>query len=103
MKTHLEWYEELPEPYRSQAIANYDEEFAKRFREATSIHDAIYHGFIWLGSLEGAEYWNELHNKLTNPPTIQDIIASVEEKFSNRNILSEDHTAEWDAGMGWFL
>jgi hypothetical protein len=76
MKTILEWYEELPEPIRSQAIANYDPIYRDNNSEANSLRNAIIDGFSWGRSTEGFDYWNDIDNKAlavhydksTNPP-----------------------------------
>ena len=59
-KTILEWLEELPEPYRSQAIKNYDGEF----KDAATLSDALAYAFSWYASPEKKDYWKDLHTKL---------------------------------------
>lgn len=59
MKPILTWYEDLPEPIRSQAIENYD---------GTDIHQrsiagAIFMGMAWLTTPQGAEYWADIYNR----------------------------------------
>ena len=62
MKPILEWYEELPEPIRSQAIANYDPKFCNSLRvESQSV--AIARGFNWDKSPQGFDYWNNIDSK----------------------------------------
>lgn len=61
MKPILEWYEELPEPIRSQAIANYDPEFY-RDSMAESLVKAIGAGFNWEESPEKDDYWEEIYD-----------------------------------------
>jgi hypothetical protein len=58
MKTILEWYEDLPEPIRSQAIANYNGEYPV----AASLHMSLRWGFYWQKH-EGDEYWEEITDK----------------------------------------
>jgi hypothetical protein len=62
MKPILEWYEELPEPIRSQAIANYDPSFSE-VDEIESLSEAIGEGFNWMPSPQEHHYWEEVHNK----------------------------------------
>lgn len=62
MKPILEWYEQLPEPIRSQAIDNYD----GQFEFASSSAAAICDGFDWsLTKIkgQGVEQWLEIYNR----------------------------------------
>lgn len=63
----LEWYEQLPEPIRSQAIENYDPDFSKLVDEmASSSVNAIWWGFDWEETEEkgqGLDYWFEVCNR----------------------------------------
>lgn len=59
-KTIREWFEELPEPYRSEAIDN-----CKRCdNEEVSLPDALQAGFNWSTSKQGHSYWSKLNLKL---------------------------------------
>lgn len=58
MKTIKDWFEELPEPYRSEAINNI------RKSEANSLSDALDIGFDWGRTKQGYEYWYKLFEKL---------------------------------------
>jgi hypothetical protein len=90
MKTILEWYEELPEPIRSQAIANYDPSFYNE-EQVSSISYAIYLGFNWWGTpkSEGLDYWVGIGRKADNgvynkpqPPleqSLSDLTKTLEE------------------------
>lgn len=61
-QTIKEWLEELPEPYRTQALTNArpDRLTIKR----TSITSAIDNAFSWSDSQEGHVYWSKLNNIL---------------------------------------
>jgi hypothetical protein len=77
MKPILEWYEDLPEPIRSQAIANYDGEYPV----AASLHMSLRRGFYWQ-KYEGDEYWEEITDKAeageyTPPPTIEQALSDL--------------------------
>jgi len=80
MKPILEWYEQLPEPYRSQAIANYD---GKR-KEANSLERAIVHGFVWSHTPkhQGKNYWLDISDKAKRgeftKPTLEQTLKEVE-------------------------
>lgn len=62
MKPIKQWLEELPEPYRTQALENihyYDLE-----RKCPNLPTAVFLPFDWSSSKQGFDYWNELHEKL---------------------------------------
>ncbi len=89
MKPILEWYEELPEPIRSQAIANHDPSFYGDADEAPSRSDAISEGFSWKQSPQGHNHWEAVHDKAEaghydKPPTtieqaLSDLTKTLEE------------------------
>lgn len=62
-KTIKQWFETLPEPYRTQALNN-----ANIFlldQEETNMEDAFYNGFFWAFSPEGYDYWEEFINNIS--------------------------------------
>lgn len=66
MKPILDWYDQLPEPIRSQAIENYDEEGAISPVDGlnrASFSAAIHGGFSWYKTPEGHEYWANIFYK----------------------------------------
>ena len=87
MKTILEWYEELPEPIRSQAIANYDPSYRNMSEEVKSLSEAFIDGFSWGRSNEGFTYWNDIDDKAENgdydksplEQSLSDLTKSLEE------------------------
>ena len=64
MKTIREWLEELPEPYRTQAIDNTSESVLMIEKE--SLSEAVLVAFSWWDSPEGLEYWSDFHDTLTD-------------------------------------
>jgi hypothetical protein len=66
MKTIREWLEELPEPYRTQAIANAyrEDNFADENTLAETASRALDIAFIHLTSIEGLDYWTNIWEKL---------------------------------------
>jgi len=66
-KTMLEWLQQLPEPYRTQAIDN-----AEPLRLLLTGYSGLSgwssgvlpEAFVWSYTPEGNEYWKELHNTL---------------------------------------
>lgn len=63
MKPILEWYEDLPEPIRSQAIENYNPNYAPKNTDVENLHDAIDLGFWWMSSPEGDKYWHDISTR----------------------------------------
>lgn len=58
----LEWYKDLPEPYRSQAIENYDPGFYRT--QTDHLASAIQDGFEWRRSIQGHDYWSLVFMKI---------------------------------------
>lgn len=68
-KTVREWLEELPEPYRSQAIENlvkYPLPRSKCFFK--KMEDALLHGFDWDLTPQGFSYWHRVKHGIIVPP-----------------------------------
>lgn len=67
-KTIKQWLNELPEPYRSQALENtLNQSGEKRLKiNQPSIKDALSAGFIWKDSPkeQGHDYWEKFRNTL---------------------------------------
>ena len=61
-KTIKEWFQDLEEPYRSQALNNCDPVFLKLKKPSAS--DALLGGFTWINQPEGHDYWSKLHYTL---------------------------------------
>jgi hypothetical protein len=55
-KTVKEWFEGLPEPYRTQALENLN----CPEHIAYDMSDAIGVGFVWENTSQGHEYWLDL-------------------------------------------
>ena len=62
MKTFIEWFELLPEPYKTRAIrnANSQQRIDINIECAHSMFEAINQSMIWSNTPEGSEYWSEL-------------------------------------------
>jgi hypothetical protein len=54
-KTAKEWFQQLHEPYRTQAMENCT---ANDYE--SSLLDAISGGFLWVSTREGFEYWRDV-------------------------------------------
>jgi hypothetical protein len=62
MKTIKQWFETLPEPYSSQAVAN---SLPGNLLAVTdSLMMAFSCGFSFKGSKEGLAYWRSFHDQL---------------------------------------
>lgn len=71
MKTIEQWFNELPEPYRSQALENTLNQYGKYGEKKLKVHepsikDALLVGFIWKDTPkeQGYEYWSNFYNTL---------------------------------------
>ena len=58
MKRIKQYFEELQEPCRSQAIANTTKNDLENY--ATSLENALFQAFIWRNTIEGNKYWENL-------------------------------------------
>lgn len=58
MKTINDWFETLPEPYKSEALKEMREEMSDF--EVENLEDALEHGIYWLMSKKGFGYWNRV-------------------------------------------
>ena len=98
-KPVLEWLNELPEPHRTQAIAQ-----NKSVQLADNLKDAVSLFREWMDTEEGWTYWNDLHTELKREKTktIPEQLSEVE-KLWPRNIretrLWAEH-GEWTAEYG---
>lgn len=67
-KTIEQWFNELPEPYRSHALKNTLNQYGeKRLKvHEPSIIDALLGGFIWKDTPkeQGVDYWRNFCNTL---------------------------------------
>lgn len=60
-----EWLEELPEPYRTQALEIYHTQWSDTENPSTeSLDQALITAFVWEMTPQGYEYWNKLHEEL---------------------------------------
>lgn len=64
------WFQQLPEPYKSQAIENFDEEYFEKERfkatitgEVNTLKQAIDCAFYWSETPQGCEYWELIYYK----------------------------------------
>jgi len=64
MKTYLEWFNELPEPYRTEAIDNIRARDEDRLSLTTrKLSTAIDSAFTWSNTPQGHDYWSRLCSK----------------------------------------
>ncbi len=62
-KTIQEWYQDLPEPIRSQAITNATKE-GRGEVEAESLSQAVAIGFAWSETPERYPYWDDVCTRI---------------------------------------
>lgn len=70
MKTIREWLEELPEPYRSQALENamkYNPTDIDKTPIYQTLTCALRESFIWGQTEQGYKYWSDIENTLNSP------------------------------------
>ncbi len=58
---YFKLYDELPEPYRTQAKDNWNYEFTEE-RFPDDLEGAVIFGFDWEESPQGEDYWNDVSN-----------------------------------------
>jgi len=62
MKKAIEWFNDLEEPYKKQAIVNTD---PKRLEGmSSSLPNALLSSFMFAETFQGVKYWNDLLKKL---------------------------------------
>ena len=66
-KTILEWLNQLPEPYKSQAIENTKNDNPFSWNEIVdSLWKAIDVGFLWSSTSQGGDYWFDIKARAAN-------------------------------------
>lgn len=63
MKKITEWAEDLPEPIRSQYLANFHREGDEDI-QTEGLLEALHGAFYWEQSPEGAKYWHKVAAEL---------------------------------------
>jgi len=82
----LEFYQQLKEPERSEAIANFEEEWTSRV--PINLKESIYYGFNWNMSPQEVTYWRNIvwsiqdNTYFTKPFSIEEL---AEELFPLRD------------------
>lgn len=62
MKSVKQWFEALPEPYKTQALNNTQQH--RVTRETTALSGAVMIAFEWGKTTEGFDYWDSLYRKI---------------------------------------
>ena len=93
-KTALEWFNELPEPYKSQAIenaTNYShggdgDSDVNLSMEHYFMSDAITSSIHWSSTPQGHDYWNRLYDQYvaSERPQRQRVMEEQEREFRER-------------------
>lgn len=67
-KTIREWYEELPEPYKTEALANCEKQSTLDWNTADAtcnkLSEAVAFGFLWQNTPENEDYWQVVYDTL---------------------------------------
>lgn len=94
MKTIREWLEELPQPYRGQALANMRPQ--NKDIEENTLQDGLQGAFVWSKTKEGRRYWQKVYlsTLIPKPPT-NALLAlhaiALKEGFPVEDIMSVVH------------
>ena len=95
MKTNKEWFEELEEPYKTQALQN-----SKVTKPVSSLLDALLWSFDWYYSPQRHPYWETLYNKLenenTNPSTYLLIRFRGDTFLCDLLVLTQNNFGVWE-------
>ena len=62
-KIYFDFYDQMEEPERSEAKANFTNESANNELKPLTIMEAIFRGFFWKETKQNYEYWNNINNK----------------------------------------
>lgn len=113
MKTTTEWFSTFEEPYQSQAISNYNRRNINYDLDQERASIALSSAFVFGGTPEGHEYWNEYLKKLRfaemNPLSIEARLLKLPEPyrtqalnnvFEKRRIVHSDRQALRN-GFNW--
>lgn len=68
-KTPEMWFQQLKEPYRSEAIKNINTEYTYYEETTKSLKDAIQFSFDWLDSRQRHTYWSKIYNSIRKGET----------------------------------
>jgi hypothetical protein len=96
-KTPEQWFQQLKEPYRSEAIANIDVNRSNYENYPKSFYGALYNSFDWYYSKQGRDYWYEIQVSVQAGETTY-----LETELKPQDMIS----GEWyviDCGVGEWL
>lgn len=90
-KTAEKWFEEFPEPYRTQALNNSDESISELYPSAG---EALWYSFIWEGTPEGRSYWHDYLDLLVECEFKQKLKEKAKEFAKDCHVISAIYTIE---------
>jgi len=64
MKTIKQWFNELPEPQKTEALENTPKLIKENI--ADDLEDAIYSAFRWDRTKQGYDYWQKICDSVAN-------------------------------------
>lgn len=85
-QVYFKFYDELPEPYRTQAKDNWRYDIDDSF--PVSKHEALVFGFSFCDSPQGCDYWVSFINNLDNPTRV-DFMPITEAYFDEEALTSQ--------------
>lgn len=85
-KTIKEWLEELPEPYRTEALANLFEKNKSLVK--STLADALIAAFGWKITPQGYDYWRDIFDKLlyNEPLDFNEFVKTKLDEFTKKGI-----------------
>lgn len=63
MKTALQWFQDLPEPIRSEAAVEWEKSGKKHKHDLVSNLIEALDTFTWSRAPQGWDYWNNIDNR----------------------------------------
>ncbi len=62
--TMKECFNKFPEPYRTQALINFEKNYGDTNPTVVNIRSSLEGAFIWANSPEGSGYWEKFYHSL---------------------------------------
>ena len=95
-KTIEQWFQELPEPYKTKALTNCQEQSTFDWNtgdaNCNSSSQAIAFGFLWQDTPEGEEYWQEVYDTIAAD---EDAFITLEaDEFDDNHKEEQQYEAE---------
>ena len=79
-RTTTEWLNLIANPTDRQEALGYFRKFGKTDRNHDDFKSAINYAFVWSGTLEGGDYWNQIHDLGDKALILSEKLSEPEEK-----------------------